>query len=161
MGGRRGIGISPKQARFVREYLIDMNGKQAAIRAGYSPRSAEQQASRLLVNAKVAEAVRRGIEKHAKALDLKAEDVLRELADIGYTPVDTEDVRVADKLRALETLAKHLGLLKDDVKVNVSADETFLEIIAAGRDRVAKLRKAREAAPPERVVGARTQLARS
>ena len=45
--------LTPKQARFVEEYLIDLNGKQAAIRAGYSPGTAEVQASRLLRNAKV------------------------------------------------------------------------------------------------------------
>ena len=50
--------ITPKQARFVAEYLVDLNGKQAAIRAGYSPQTAQAQASRLLTNAKVKELVR-------------------------------------------------------------------------------------------------------
>lgn len=40
--------ISPKQFRFVAEYLVDQNGTQAAIRAGYSPRTANEQASDLL-----------------------------------------------------------------------------------------------------------------
>ena len=40
--------LNPKQKRFVSEYLIDLNAKQAAIRAGYSPKTAEVQASRLL-----------------------------------------------------------------------------------------------------------------
>ena len=44
--------LNPKQQRFVDEYLIDLNGKQAAIRAGYSEKTAEVQASRLLSNAK-------------------------------------------------------------------------------------------------------------
>lgn len=48
-----------RQARFIEEYLIDGNGAQAAIRAGYSPRSAKQQASRLLTYANL----RRGIDK--------------------------------------------------------------------------------------------------
>ena len=39
--------LTPKQTLFVAEYLVDHNGKQAAIRAGYAPRSAEMQASRL------------------------------------------------------------------------------------------------------------------
>src|SRR5271169_5434711 len=43
----------PKQARFVEEYLFDVNGKAAAIRAGYSPKNAEVQASRLLSYVKV------------------------------------------------------------------------------------------------------------
>ena len=45
--------ISAKQELFVDEYLIDLNATQAAIRAGYSPKTAEQQGSRLLSNVKV------------------------------------------------------------------------------------------------------------
>ena len=41
-------GLTKKQRLLCREYMIDMNGKLAAIRAGYSPKTAEQQASRLL-----------------------------------------------------------------------------------------------------------------
>ena len=45
--------LNEKQKRFADEYLIDLNATQAAIRAGYSPRSAAEQASRLLKNVKV------------------------------------------------------------------------------------------------------------
>ena len=47
------MSLSPKQSRFIDEYLIDLNGAQAAIRAGYSPRCAKEQASRLLTYANV------------------------------------------------------------------------------------------------------------
>ena len=40
--------LTAKQARFVEEYLVDLNGTQAAIRAGYSPKTAAATASRLL-----------------------------------------------------------------------------------------------------------------
>jgi phage terminase small subunit len=49
--------MSPKQQRFVEEYLIDLNATQAAIRAGYSQRTANEQGARLLVNVSVAAAV--------------------------------------------------------------------------------------------------------
>ena len=49
--------LTPKQKCFINEYLIDLNATQAAIRAGYSPRTAKQQASRLLTNVDVAAAV--------------------------------------------------------------------------------------------------------
>src|SRR4051794_11457661 len=49
--------LTPKQQRFVEEYVVDLNGKHAAIRAGYSATSAEGQASRLLSDAKVQQAV--------------------------------------------------------------------------------------------------------
>ena len=49
--------LTPKQARFIEEYLVDLNAKQAAIRAGYSVKSAHVEGSRLLINAKVAAAI--------------------------------------------------------------------------------------------------------
>ena len=42
--------VRAKQSRFVREYAVDCNGAAAAVRAGYSPRSAKVTASRLLTN---------------------------------------------------------------------------------------------------------------
>ena len=51
--------LNPKQQSFVEEYLKDLNGAQAAIRAGYSPNRAEQTASRLLTNGKVKSAVQK------------------------------------------------------------------------------------------------------
>lgn len=45
--------LSPKRERFCQQYVIDLNGKQAAIRAGYSEKSAEVTASRLLSDVKV------------------------------------------------------------------------------------------------------------
>ena len=49
--------MTPKQERFVQEYLVDMNATQAAIRAGYSAHTAEQQGSRLCRNVQVAAAI--------------------------------------------------------------------------------------------------------
>lgn len=49
--------LSPKRQRFVDEYVVDFNGTQAAIRAGYAPKAAQEQAARLLSNAIVKEAV--------------------------------------------------------------------------------------------------------
>ena len=47
------LNIRSKQSRFVREYAVDCNGAAAAVRAGYSPRSAKVTASRLLTKANV------------------------------------------------------------------------------------------------------------
>jgi phage terminase small subunit len=54
--------LTPKQARFVEEYIVDLNGKRAAIRAGYSPKTAEVQASRLLRYAQVRMAIKAAME---------------------------------------------------------------------------------------------------
>ncbi|WP_116654411.1 terminase small subunit [Pelagibacterium sediminicola] len=77
--------LTPKQQRFVDEYLIDLNATQAAIRAGYSAKTAEQQASRLLRNVKVRAAVETGQAKAAQKLEVTKERIVEELAKIGFS----------------------------------------------------------------------------
>jgi len=77
-------GLTPNQARFVAEYLIDLNGKQSAIRAGYSEKTAESQASSLLRNPKVRAAVQAGMDKRAKKLEISADRVLQEIAKMAF-----------------------------------------------------------------------------
>ena len=76
--------LTAKQERFVAEYLIDLNATQAAIRAGYAKKSADVEGSRLLVNAKVAVAVAEGRAKQEERAEIEADDVIRELAKIGF-----------------------------------------------------------------------------
>lgn len=73
--------ISEKQKMFCREYIIDINGKQAAIRAGYSAKTAEQQASRLLRNVKVQEEIQRLLQARNARLDANADDVLHRILE--------------------------------------------------------------------------------
>lgn len=76
--------LNPKQQKFVLEYLKDLNATQAAIRAGYSKKTAMQQGSRLLSNVEIAEAVGK---KHAKALsklDISAERIMLERARLAF-----------------------------------------------------------------------------
>jgi len=77
-------GLSPKQKRFVQEYLIDLNATQAAIRAGYSPKAATQVASRLLTYAKVQEAVASATKTRALGAQITRERVLQELARVAF-----------------------------------------------------------------------------
>ena len=74
---RQATKLTPRQERFVAEYLVDQNGKQAAIRAGYAPGSAEVRASALLRLSKVRDKIAARLEKHLRKVDLRAEDVLR------------------------------------------------------------------------------------
>ena len=74
---RHGSGqLTSRQAIFVRHYLVDRNGKQAAIRSGCSPRTAEVQASTLLSYPKVAEAVAELAQEQADKLEITSEAVL-------------------------------------------------------------------------------------
>lgn len=76
--------LTPKQARFVEEYLIDLNATQAAIRAGYSEKTAEQQGPRLLGNVGVAAAIQAAQDKRSERTEINADRVLLELAKLGF-----------------------------------------------------------------------------
>ena len=77
--GSRNAMLTPKQAKFVREYLIDGNGTRAAIRAGYSEHSADVTGCKLLRNAKVAAEVEKGQQRHAKRCDITIDSLTAEL----------------------------------------------------------------------------------
>jgi|SRR5208282_3260351 len=79
--------LTPRQARFVEEYLIDLNGRQAAIRAGYSPNAAEVQASRLIRNAKVTAAVNDAMQERSKRTGITADRVVTELARLAFSNI--------------------------------------------------------------------------
>jgi phage terminase small subunit len=79
--------LSPKRARFVDEYLVDLNATQAAIRAGYSARSAKVTASRLLTDANVAAAIQAARNRTANKLEITRERVLQEYARIAFADI--------------------------------------------------------------------------
>lgn len=64
---------------FVQEYLVDLNGAQAAIRAGYSPAAARQTASELLATHEVAAKVQQAMDERASRVGIEADDVLKRL----------------------------------------------------------------------------------
>jgi len=68
--------LTPRQQRFVAEYLVDLNATQAAIRSGYSVNSANEQASRLLANAKVEVAISEAREARSERTAITADKVL-------------------------------------------------------------------------------------
>ncbi|WP_339119187.1 terminase small subunit [Halomonas sp. BMC6] len=74
---KEAVALTARQSRFVDEYLIDLNAKQAAIRAGYAERSAEVTASRLLSNAKVAAAIQERMGARSERTDITADKVLQ------------------------------------------------------------------------------------
>lgn len=86
--------LNDRQQLFVNEYLVDSNATQAAIRAGYSKRTAEVTGFRLLRNDKVAAAIDARRAKLTKKLEITQERVLQELAAIGFAKT-TDYVTVA------------------------------------------------------------------
>lgn len=76
--------LTPKQQQFVAEYLIDLNATQAAIRAGYSAKTANEQASRLLTNVSVRSAIEVAKAKRMERVEITQDRVLLELARIAF-----------------------------------------------------------------------------
>jgi phage terminase small subunit len=79
--------LSDKHKRFVEEYLIDLNATQAAIRAGYSAKTAHSQGPRLLEHVGVAAAIAAGQAARSKRTEITADRVLQELAKIGFSDI--------------------------------------------------------------------------
>ena len=92
--------MTKKQQAFVNEYLLDFNGTQAAIRAGYSERSARQIASRLLTNDDIKAEVKARIDE----IGMKADEVVLRLSDMGRADIkDFMDI---------EAMSFHINLKK-------------------------------------------------
>ena len=110
--------LTPKQQRFVEEYLIDLNATQSAIRAGYSEKTAQEQSSRLLSNVMVQEAVQKAKNKLSErtelTVDMVVNGLLKEAQD--YAEGSTQSARVS----AWAHLGKHLGMFKDKLEHDIS-----------------------------------------
>jgi phage terminase small subunit len=86
------LRLTPKQAAFVAEYLVDLNATQAAIRAKFSERTAEQIGHQLLKKTSVAAAIEAALAARSKRTEITADQVLRELARVGLaTLADVTD----------------------------------------------------------------------
>ena len=77
--------LNEKQKQFVREYLIDLNATQAAIRAGYSEKTARSQGQRLLTHVDIAAAIKVAQDERIERTEITADRVLEELAKIGFS----------------------------------------------------------------------------
>lgn len=161
------MGKRSRQDVFVDEYLIDLNATQAAIRAGYSVKTANEQGARLLANVSVQTKIAKAMAERSKRTGINQDRVVTELARIAFVnpqklinPLDasirknaTEDdlaciqsvkvktmngskgssvereVKLNDKMKALELLGKHLGMWNDKIDVNVA-----VPIVISGED---------------------------
>ena len=95
--------LTPKQTRFVEEYLVDLNGKQAGIRAGYAPASAEVQPSRLLRKAKVQKALEAAMQARSKRTEVTADFSVTEFAKVAFANVWDFLPKKARRLTYLES----------------------------------------------------------
>lgn len=119
--------LTAKQARFKDEYLIDNNATQAAMRAGYSKKTAKSQGQRLLTNVDIAAAIKVGQKDIAKRNGLTIDDILDELEEA--RKIAKEEGKGAPMVAASMGKAKLLGLIVDKAETktegNISIDISF------------------------------------
>lgn len=76
--------LTAKQQLFVDEYLIDLNATQAAIRAGYSAKTANEQGSQLLAKLSIQQAIAERMAERSKRTGVNQDRVVLELAKIAF-----------------------------------------------------------------------------
>lgn len=115
--------MTPKQQRFVSEYLIDLNATAAAKRAGYSEKTADQQGSQLLVNIKVADAIAKAQAARSERTEIDADWVLKRLGD--EATADLADLY--DDSGALLPIAEWPLIWRQGLVAGLDVDEEFKE----------------------------------
>lgn len=135
------MSLTPKQARFVEEYLIDLNATQAAIRAGYSAKTAYSIGEENLRKPEVAAAISAAQGQRSERVEITQDWVLSRLASVAERCLQAEPVydRKGDRVMvetpdgeeapaftfnaagangALGLLGKHLGMFKDRMELS-------------------------------------------
>ena len=88
-----GVKFTPKQKRFVEEYLIDLNATQAAIRAGYSPDTAKEIGAQNLTKLNISAAIAKAMAERSKRTGVNQDRIVLELAKIAFVnPAEFTDV---------------------------------------------------------------------
>lgn len=107
--------LTAKQARFVEEYLVDLNATQAAVRAGYSTRNSSEVGYSLLQKITVQAAIQAAQRERSAKTGITAERVVQEIARIAFA--DPRDVAQWD---ALQVRARDSDELTDDAAAAIS-----------------------------------------
>ncbi len=163
--------LTPKQQRFVDEYLIDLNATQAAIRAGYSKNSARQIGVENLTKPVIAAAVAKAKRERSERTEIDAEWVLRQAVELhrrcmqeirpvrnpktGKQAYDDDGnalftFNAAAANRALEIIGKHVEVaaFRDRLEISSGSELSLEERIQAGRKRAYKPSKPEDAETP-------------
>ena len=115
--------LTDRQVRFVEEYLLDLNISHAAIRAGYSAKTAYRIGAELLQKTHIREAIEKAQSKRAAITGRKADDVLRDIQEVTREAREKGDQKTA--LKGLELEGKHIGMFKERVEAEITGGLVF------------------------------------
>ncbi len=121
------MALTPKQQRFVEEYLIDLNATQAAIRAGYSKKNADKIGSQLLGKTRVAASIREAQEKRTRRTEITADYVLTTIRETVEALLNDREKNAANIFKGSELLGKHIKLFTDKQEIT-GADSGPIQI---------------------------------
>ena len=128
------VAMNARQKRFCDEYLIDCNATQAAIRAGYSPKTAKQIGQRMLTNVDLKAYIDEQLERIHNEKTADAQEVLEYLTAVmrgqhteqtlqligdGVQKIADIDVSAKERLNAAELIGKRYGMFKDNVGIDL------------------------------------------
>lgn len=130
------MALTPKQARFVEQYLIDLNATQAATRAGYSAKTSEQQGPRLLGNVGVQAAISEAQAARSKRTKVTADTVLRHLDEA--RTADLADLY--DDAGNLKPIKEWPLIWRQGLVAGIEVEELF-EGRGEDREHIGRLRK--------------------
>jgi phage terminase small subunit len=116
--------LTAKQELFCKEYLVDLNATQAAIRAGYSEKTAHAIGQENLRKPTIQEYIKKHTEKRAQKVNLTVENVLQDILDTRDSAEKLE--RLSERLKANEMLGKYLKMFTDKVDIGGQGDNPLI-----------------------------------
>jgi len=123
-------GLTDKQRRFVQEYLVDLNATQAAIRAGYSAKTAQKVAHGYLAKPGIQAALQERQAEIAESLEVTQERVVAEFAGVGFADIgDLMSWKKRDPRKPLESLVS----LKESAALPARVRRT-IQSVEEGKD---------------------------
>ena len=109
----QGSKLNLRQKKFCEEFLVDLDATKAAIRAKYSEKSAYSIGSENLTKPKIRNYLRGLLTLRCIRTQVTSDKVIEELKKVAFA---TKDVKTRDKLKALDILAKHVGLFDKQIR---------------------------------------------
>jgi phage terminase small subunit len=132
--------LPPKHQRFVDEFLVDLCATQAAIRAGYEPSCAKQQAYKLRQEPQIKREIDRAPAERSRRTGVTADRVIRELARLAFSDIrgtvewtTSENGKPSIRLKSSRTLGDDAAAALTEVSETRNAQGTTLRVKVADK----------------------------